>query len=490
MNSSLAPLADDSRDGDGSGDAEVSSDGGEGVWTPDIEQCFREALLLFPPCGRRKHVLQDEGGGGGKMYGRNELIARHIMMRTGKSRSRKQVSSHIQVLARRRAKAEAAGAHLAAPHSLAATSASGGNCSAQALNHAASCGGEPSAPVHADTLVGGELFPSRTDLWFDREVVAPKLRLVEFCAFIEQRLCADQLHQINHCTPQHLFPGSAQHVGAHQNQQPLATSFHGNNGTLQSQSADAHAHFRTSSSSLAADEDASPLAVEGAYHPHVVGELPPAGSQQQVIRHTLVQIDYQQPETRNARKLEEVSVGLLQDKFPDLCGNEGLFARAGNDSSFYLIKFWTNLSSDSFNYNKFSQIEDQNSFFGFSTQFEAFDSSPAFGEIVCSTKVFSYGLQVVERVEKLTGAYNQATGRLAFASLRSAMCEFVVHFIQRLKNLSSRSFVNNVLENFTVLQVVTSEQTSEILLCLAYAFEASGDENFHLRNYVYKLTKD
>uniref|UniRef100_A0A8B9KZ56 Transcriptional enhancer factor TEF-1-like n=1 Tax=Astyanax mexicanus TaxID=7994 RepID=A0A8B9KZ56_ASTMX len=387
----------------------------EGVWSPDIEQSFQEALAIYPPCGRRKIILSDEG----KMYGRNELIARYIKLRTGKTRTRKQVSSHIQVLARRKsrelhAKLKDQSVKDKALQSMAAMS-SAQIVSATAIHNKLGLAGlpQPSFPgapgvrVPKNTLktplnpsgsfsimtpwTGIYSFeppsvPAATPpAWQGRSIGTTKLRLVEFSSFLEQQRDPESYNK-------HLFV----HIGQTN-----------------------HLH-------------SDPL-------------------------------------------LESVDIRQIYDKFPEKKGGlKDLFAK-GPQNAFFLVKFWADLNCN--------LQEDSGAFYGVTSQYESPDNMT----ITCSTKVCSFGKQVVEKVETEYARFDN--GRFVYKINRSPMCEYMINFIHKLKHLPEKYMMNSVLENFTILLVVSNRETQETLLCMACVFEVSNSEH-GAQHHIYRLVKE
>ncbi|XP_036989820.2 transcriptional enhancer factor TEF-3 isoform X2 [Artibeus jamaicensis] len=403
----------------------------EGVWSPDIEQSFQEALAIYPPCGRRKIILSDEG----KMYehsacclsragaivwahappqlggalfgtGRNELIARYIKLRTGKTRTRKQdQAAKDKALQSMAAMSSAQIISATAFHSKMAL-ARGPGCSAVSGFWQGALPGQagtshdvkpfsqqtytvqPSLPLSGfESAAGPTPSPSAPPAppWQGRSVASSKLWMLEFSAFLEQQQDPDTYNK-------HLFV----HIG-----------------------------------------QSSP--------------------------------SYSDP------YLEAVDIRQIYDKFPEKKGGlKELFER-GPSNAFFLVKFWADLNTN---------MEDEgSSFYGVSSQYE----SPENMIITCSTKVCSFGKQVVEKVETEYARYEN--GHYSYRIHRSPLCEYMINFIHKLKHLPEKYMMNSVLENFTILQVVTNRDTQETLLCVAYVFEVSASEH-GAQHHIYRLVKE
>ncbi|XP_045196018.2 transcriptional enhancer factor TEF-1-like isoform X3 [Mercenaria mercenaria] len=424
-NGPTVPPPPKSENEDDLNDDELGNDA-EGVWSPDIEQSFQEALAIYPPCGRRKIILSDEG----KMYGRNELIARYIKLRTGKTRSRKQVSSHIQVLARRKTKEVQASfkenfsnfqdqaakdkalQSMAAMSSAQIVSASAIHSKAVGLpglppgfNPSSVRPGYPGAPPNfwqhpnaqgdvkppygapgygLDTKPPTSMNSEMTPSWQGRSIAGPKLRLVEFSAYLEQQRDGDQYHK-------HLFVHINSNAGY-----------------------------------------ADPL-------------------------------------------LEAVDIRQIYDKFPEKKGGLKEMYDKGPQPAFFLVKFWADINTN--------VQDEQGAFYGVNSQYESSENMT----ITCSTKVCSFGKQVVEKVETEYPRFEN--GRFVYRIHRSPMCEYMINFIHKLKHLPEKYMMNSVLENFTILQVVSNRDTQETVLCIAYVFEVSTSEH-GAQHHIYKLVKD
>lgn len=125
----------------------------------------------------------------------------------------------------------------------------------------------------------------------------------------------------------------------------------------------------------------------------------------------------------------------------------------------------------------------ENAFYGVTSVFESTKSMV----ITCSTKVCSFGKQVVEKVEVEYPTFEN--GRNVFRFEKSPMCEYMINFIHKLKDLPEKYMMNSVLENFTILQVITNRETQDTLLCIAFVFEVSSSEH-GAQHHIYRLTNN
>lgn len=52
-------------------------------------------------------------------------------------------------------------------------------------------------------------------------------------------------------------------------------------------------------------------------------------------------------------------------------------------------------------------------------------------------------------------------GKYVYRIHRSPMCEYMINFIHKLKHLPEKYMMNSVLENFTILQVMSTRSWSD-----------------------------
>ncbi|XP_048033817.1 transcriptional enhancer factor TEF-5 isoform X3 [Megalobrama amblycephala] len=426
----------------------------EGVWSPDIEQSFQEALAIYPPCGRRKIILSDEG----KMYGRNELIARYIKLRTGKTRTRKQVSSHLQVLARRKSR-------------------------------------EIQSKLKAMNLDQAS-----------KDKALQNMAALSSAQIVSASVMKSQLPPL----PQHPYPPPARfwpgpipgQPGPSQDIKPFAPSPY---SSLQPPlpppiSSKSRAGII---SELRLTPRPKPACFSIGYE-QLPTPLPPTTTAMPVwqdrtiasgklrmleysafmevqrdpdtySKHLFVHIAQTNPSYTDPL-LEAVDIRQIYDKFPEKKGGLKELYEKGPQNAFFLVKFWADLNS--------SNVQDgAGSFYGVSSQYSSAENMT----ITVSTKVCSFGKQVVEKVE--TEYARVEGGRYVYRIHRSPMCEYMINFIHKLKHLPEKYMMNSVLENFTILQVVTNRDTQETLLCIAFVFEVSTSDH-GAQYHVYRLVKD
>ncbi|XP_051913215.1 transcriptional enhancer factor TEF-5 isoform X2 [Hippocampus zosterae] len=414
------------------------------------------------------------------MYGRNELIARYIKLRTGKTRTRKQVSSHIQVLARKRVREYQASIKVGArrikviPLSLSSVFFlfSSSSCLLCCL---------PNLTIRLQVSSHLQVLAKRKS----REIHSKLKDQVSKDKALQTvaNLSSAQIVSASVMKSQASFPPPVRFWPGHVPGQP-------------GHSQDIKPFAQPPYTTLAAAPVPAPISYESLAPPRQAAIAAPVWQDRTIASAKLRLLEYSAfMETQKDREmykhlfvhigpsnpsysdpvLESIDVRQIYDKFSEKKGGLKELYENGPHNAFFLVKFWADLSSD--------LEEGSSAFYGVSSQYSGTENIT----ISVSTKVCSFGKQVVEKVE--TEYAHSEGGKHVFRIHRSPMCEYMINFIHKLKHLPEKYMMNSVLENFTILQVVSNRETQETLLCIAFVFEVSTSEH-GAQYHVYRLVND
>jgi hypothetical protein len=167
-------------------------------------------------------------------------------------------------------------------------------------------------------------------------------------------------------------------------------------------------------------------------HPSLIYPAPEAYSIQQ---HDLLRLYANDIQMKNIHSFETIFIDQIFDKFPRQDGLKDLFQHNLN-GSFYLIKFWADVSLSS------SMINSMNEAFFTSFTYASCLNRP----IHISTRLCSFGKQVLEKVDTSEHPQRDQFDQYIYRFDRSPLCDYMVQFIQKLRSLPDAYMMNSVLE--------------------------------------------
>ncbi|CAF4112421.1 unnamed protein product, partial [Rotaria sordida] len=170
-------------------------------------------------------------------------------------------------------------------------------------------------------------------------------------------------------------------------------------------------------------------------HPSLIYPTSEAYSAHQ---HDLIRLHANDIQMKNIQTFETISIDQIFDKFPHYDGLKDLYER-NPYGSFFLIKFWADVPISSSITNSIN-IRDESFFTSFT--YTSCSNRP----IHISTRLCSFGKQVLEKVETSEHPQRDQFDQYIYRFDRSPLCDYMVQFIQKLRSLPNTCMMNSVLE--------------------------------------------